>query len=126
MSTTFPRIPVSSGSGVSPDPSSMPPRGSPSRAANPALRSRPPPRGIGAGQGEAERMDRPPDPLEMAATTRPDAPSVIVDSSGGARESVTTNAELDALVNRLANGLRDVVAPGERLVWCGPNSLEVL
>ena len=29
-------------------------------------------------------------------------------------------------MNRLVHGLRDVVRPGERLVWCGPNSLEVL
>jgi acyl-CoA synthetase (AMP-forming)/AMP-acid ligase II len=33
---------------------------------------------------------------------------------------------MEASVNRLVHGLRDVVRPGERLVWCGPNSLEVL
>ena len=70
--------------------------------------------------------DPTPDPLEVAAATRPEAPAVVVADVGGARPSVTTNAELEASVNRLVHGLRDVVRPGERLVWCGPNSLEVL
>jgi acyl-CoA synthetase (AMP-forming)/AMP-acid ligase II len=52
---------------------------------------------------------------------------VIVDDSGGARPSTTTFAELNGLVNQLAHGLLAAGAlPGERLVWCGPNSLEVL
>ena len=70
--------------------------------------------------------DPTPDPLEVAAAARPDAPAVVVADVGGARPSVTTNAEMEASVNRLVHGLRDVVRPGERLVWCGPNSLEVL
>jgi acyl-CoA synthetase (AMP-forming)/AMP-acid ligase II len=68
----------------------------------------------------------PADPLTVAAETRPDASAVIVDATGGARPSVTTNAELEDLVNRLAHGLQGVIEPGDRLVWCGPNSLEVL
>jgi acyl-CoA synthetase (AMP-forming)/AMP-acid ligase II len=68
----------------------------------------------------------PPDPLTTAAATRPDSVSVIVDASGGARASTTTTADLNGLVNRLAHGLLADVEPGERLVWCGPNSLEVL
>jgi acyl-CoA synthetase (AMP-forming)/AMP-acid ligase II len=68
----------------------------------------------------------PPDPLATAATNAPDAVAVIVDATGGARPSTTTNAELNALVNRLAHGLQADVHPGERLVWCGPNSLEVI
>jgi acyl-CoA synthetase (AMP-forming)/AMP-acid ligase II len=68
----------------------------------------------------------PTDPLTSAADARPDATAIVVDGTGGARPSVTTNAELEALVNRLANGLAPVTEPGERLVWCGPNSLEVL
>ena len=47
--------------------------------------------------------------------------------SAAPRPSTTTFAELNALVNRLAHGLLAAGAqPGERLVWCGPNSLEVL
>jgi acyl-CoA synthetase (AMP-forming)/AMP-acid ligase II len=68
----------------------------------------------------------PTDPLTSAADTRPTATAVVVDGSGGARPSVTTNAELEDLVNRLANGLAEVTHRGEKLVWCGPNSLEVL
>jgi acyl-CoA synthetase (AMP-forming)/AMP-acid ligase II len=66
------------------------------------------------------------DPLEAAAAARPDAVAVVVDASGGARPSTTTNLELEQLVNRLAHGLQPDAHPGERLVWCGPNSLEVL
>ena len=64
--------------------------------------------------------------LTEHAAARPDAPAVIVDGSGGALPSSTTYGELDALVNRVANALAADVAPGERLVWCGPNSLQVL
>ena len=48
-------------------------------------------------------------------------------AAAAARASTTTFAELNALVNRLANGCAPRArASGERLVWCGPNSLEVL
>ena len=68
-----------------------------------------------------------PDPLTMHAAAIGAAPAVIVDASGGARPSVTTFAELDAQVNQLAHAMRSLGAqPGERLVWCGPNSLEVI
>jgi acyl-CoA synthetase (AMP-forming)/AMP-acid ligase II len=51
----------------------------------------------------------------------------MVDDSGGARPSTTTFTELNEMVNQLAHGLRAGGAqPGERLVWCGANSLEVL
>ena len=44
----------------------------------------------------------------------------------GPRTTVTFD-ELNRMVNRLANGLYEGGArAGERLVWCGPNSLEVL
>jgi acyl-CoA synthetase (AMP-forming)/AMP-acid ligase II len=67
------------------------------------------------------------DVLALHARAKPDEVAVIVDGSGGAVPSRTSFAELDALVNRLANGLAASGArPGERLVWCGPNSLEVL
>ena len=67
------------------------------------------------------------DVLTAHASEAPDRIAVIVDGSGGARASTTTYAELDVMVNRLAHGLLSVGAqPGDRLVWCGPNSLEVL
>ena len=71
-------------------------------------------------------MTTPPDQLTVAATDRPDALAVVVDAWGGALPSTTTNAELEALTNRFANGLLAHASPGERLVWCGPNSLQVL
>ena len=53
--------------------------------------------------------------------------AVIVDAAGGGHPSATTFAELNADVNRLAHALRALAAThGDRLVWCGPNSLEVL
>ena len=67
------------------------------------------------------------DAIAVHAQTDPDRTAVIVDASGGARPSTTTFGEVNALVNRLAHGLLDAGArSGERLVWCGPNSLEVL
>jgi acyl-CoA synthetase (AMP-forming)/AMP-acid ligase II len=68
-----------------------------------------------------------PDILTTHAQATPEAPAVIVDDVGGARPSVTTFAELEDAATRLAAGLRARGAqPGERLVWCGPNSLEVI
>lgn len=68
-----------------------------------------------------------PDILAVHAATQPDAPAVIVDAAGGARPSATTFGELNADVNRLARGFASLGGiPGDRLVWCGPNSLEVL
>jgi acyl-CoA synthetase (AMP-forming)/AMP-acid ligase II len=49
----------------------------------------------------------------------------VVDGSGGALPLTATYAELNAIVNRVANALAADVSPGERLVWCGPNSLQV-
>jgi acyl-CoA synthetase (AMP-forming)/AMP-acid ligase II len=68
-----------------------------------------------------------PDVLALHADSRGDAIAVIVDDSGGARPSTTTFGELNAMVNQLAHGLlASAAVRGERLVWCGPNSLEVL
>ncbi len=68
-----------------------------------------------------------PDVLKLHADGTPDKHAVIVDASHGARSSVTTFAELNELVNRLAAGLRAAgVEQGDRLVWCGPNSLEII
>ncbi|MGH8977030.1 MAG: AMP-binding protein, partial [Acidimicrobiia bacterium] len=67
------------------------------------------------------------DVLAMHAQAMPEKAAVIVDGAGGATASETTFDELNAIVNRLANGLYAAgAANGERLVWCGPNSLEVL
>src|SRR5262245_44572837 len=72
-------------------------------------------------------MNQPLDVLAVHAQAQPDKPAVIVDGSGGATPSHSTFAELNALVNRVGNGLLAAGAQsGERLVWCGPNSLEVL
>ena len=67
-------------------------------------------------------MNATPDVLAVYAQAQPEKTAVIVDSSGGSRASSTTFAELNAMVNRLSNGLVAAGArSGERLVWCGPN-----
>jgi acyl-CoA synthetase (AMP-forming)/AMP-acid ligase II len=67
------------------------------------------------------------DPLARHAASQPDKPAVVVDSFGGARPSTTTFGEMNALVNMVAAGLRRLgVTAGDRVVWCGPNSLEVV
>jgi long-chain acyl-CoA synthetase len=74
-----------------------------------------------------EPLAAPLDAIAVHAQSDPNRTAVIVDASGGARPSTTTFGEMNALVNRLAHGLRAAGASsGERLVWCGPNSLEVL
>ena len=61
------------------------------------------------------------DPLSVHAIADPAKPAIIED--GG----TTTYVELNAEVNRLAHGLRALgMQAGERAVWCGPNSREVL
>jgi long-chain acyl-CoA synthetase len=68
-----------------------------------------------------------PDILAIHADAQPETPAVIVDSSGGARPSATDFRAFNALVNRAAHGFAAVGAePRDRMVWCGPNSLEVL
>jgi acyl-CoA synthetase (AMP-forming)/AMP-acid ligase II len=68
-----------------------------------------------------------PDVLKLHADGTPDKHAVIVDAGHGARPSVTTFTELNQLVNRLVHGLRALgVEQGDRIVWCGPNSLEVI
>jgi len=53
--------------------------------------------------------------------------AVIVDAAGGGRPSATTYAELEQLANRLAHALGALGARrGDRIAWCGPNSLEVV
>ncbi|HEY7135016.1 MAG TPA: AMP-binding protein [Acidimicrobiia bacterium] len=72
-------------------------------------------------------MSATPDVLALHAGAKPDAPAVIVDASGGARAGVLSFAQLNRDVNRLANGITSLgVGAGERIVWCGPNSAEVI
>src|SRR6516165_9627164 len=72
-------------------------------------------------------MNAPLDAIAVHAQNTPDRVAVVVDGHGGATPSTTSFGELNALVNRLGNGLLAAGArSGERLVWCGPNSLEVL
>ncbi|HVJ97803.1 MAG TPA: AMP-binding protein, partial [Acidimicrobiia bacterium] len=72
-------------------------------------------------------MTAPLDALAVHAQTQPDKIAVVVDESGGSRPSVTTFAELNTLINQLGHALLAAGArSGERLVWCGPNSLEVI
>ena len=62
-------------------------------------------------------MSAPLDVIAQHAQNSGDRVAVIVDESGGARPSTTTFAELNRLVNRLANGLLAAGAqPGERLL----------
>ncbi len=68
-----------------------------------------------------------PDVLKLHADGAPDRLAVIVDASHGAKFSTTTYAELNDLVNQLAHGLLALGAvAGDRIVWCGPNSLETI
>ncbi|MEJ3655868.1 AMP-binding protein [Actinomycetes bacterium KLBMP 9759] len=63
-----------------------------------------------------------PDHLTVHAQTVPDKPAVI-DPDG----PTVTYGELEELANRLADGLRGLgLRAGDRVVWCGPNSVEVI
>jgi acyl-CoA synthetase (AMP-forming)/AMP-acid ligase II len=63
-----------------------------------------------------------PDLLTTYAAAMPDKAAVIDPD-----ERSLTFAELEAAANRLANGLRALgLGTGDRIVWCGPNSVEVL
>ncbi|MGH3210241.1 MAG: class I adenylate-forming enzyme family protein [Trebonia sp.] len=68
----------------------------------------------------------PDDILSVYAKSQPDKPGVIDDRPGGT--VVTwTYAELEAQSNRVANLLLSLGAgPGTKVLWCGPNSPEVV
>src|SRR5947209_10211832 len=90
----------------------------------------------GTGRGTSVGYRRPsgglpmspmPDLLRLHADASGDRAAVIVDAAGGGRPAAVTFGELNSTVNRLAHALRSLgMQPGERLVWCGPNSLEVV
>jgi len=64
----------------------------------------------------------PPDPLKVHASAQPDK-VCLVEHPPGDGANVWTFAELDSWVSRIVGALTAVgVRPGERVVWCGPNS----
>jgi acyl-CoA synthetase (AMP-forming)/AMP-acid ligase II len=68
----------------------------------------------------------PDDILSIYAQSQPDKPGVIDDRPDGS-VVVWTYAELEAQSNRVANLLLSLGAePGHKVLWCGPNSPEVL
>ncbi|MGI9006839.1 MAG: class I adenylate-forming enzyme family protein [Streptosporangiaceae bacterium] len=67
-----------------------------------------------------------PDLLTLYASTQPDKPAVI-DDRGHGEVLIWTYAQLETEANRLANALARLgVAAGEKLIWCGPNSPQVV
>ncbi|HXJ79927.1 MAG TPA: AMP-binding protein [Candidatus Methylomirabilis sp.] len=65
-------------------------------------------------------------PLIVQAERLADKPAVIEERPGGT-VVVWTYAELNRQANRLAHVFRDLgLKPGERFVWCGPNSTGVV
>ena len=66
------------------------------------------------------------DILTVYAEAQPDKPAVIDDKGDG--NIVQWNyAEFEAAANRLGNVLLSLgVTPGEKVIWCGPNSLPVV
>src|ERR1700757_1828726 len=68
----------------------------------------------------------PDDILSIYAQSQPDKPGVIDDRPDGTVVR-WTYAELEAQSNRVANLLLSLgVAPGRKVLWCGPNSPEVV
>jgi fatty-acyl-CoA synthase/long-chain acyl-CoA synthetase len=67
-----------------------------------------------------------PDILSVYAQSQPDKPGVIEDKPGGT-VVLWTYAELEAQSNRIANLLLSLGAgPGSKVLWCGPNSPQVV
>src|SRR5580700_4404277 len=68
----------------------------------------------------------PEDTLSVYARSQPGKPGVIDDRPDGT-VVVWTYAELEAQANRVANLLLSLGAgPGTKVLWCGPNSPEVV
>ncbi len=64
--------------------------------------------------------------LSRYAAERPDKPALIADRPDGPVR-VVTFGELNRDVNRLANAMVEAgVQPGQRVIWCGRTSIEVL
>ncbi|MFZ4584483.1 MAG: AMP-binding protein [Acidimicrobiia bacterium] len=71
-------------------------------------------------------MESTPDVLYTWAATHPDDVAVVVDQPGGGPCPSLTFRELNDAAARCANALIERLATGDRIVWCGPNSAEVL
>ncbi len=66
------------------------------------------------------------DSLTAVALAAPDRVAVIDDRPGAPARTLTYH-QLNRCVNRMANGLRDVgVQPGDKTMWLGQNSIEVV
>jgi fatty-acyl-CoA synthase/long-chain acyl-CoA synthetase len=64
--------------------------------------------------------------LTIYAAVQPDKPSVI-EHPPGSDAVVVTFAELEERANRLANAFLAVgCGPGQKVIWCGPNSIGVV
>ncbi len=67
-----------------------------------------------------------PDILSVYAASQPDKPAVIDDQPDGSVVS-WTYSDLEAESNRLGNALASLGAgPGTKVIWCGPNSPQVV
>ncbi len=67
-----------------------------------------------------------PDLLTVYASAQP-GKLAVVDDQPGAGVVTWTYAELEAAANRLANALTTLgVARGDKVIWCGPNSPQVV
>ncbi len=67
-----------------------------------------------------------PDLLTLYASSQP-GKLAVVDDRAGADVVSWTYAQLEAEANRLANVLASLGAgPGEKIIWCGPNSPQVV
>jgi acyl-CoA synthetase (AMP-forming)/AMP-acid ligase II len=66
------------------------------------------------------------DLLTLYASTQPDKPAVI-DDKASVGILTWSYAQLEAEANRLANALGSLgVGPGQKVIWCGPNSPRVV
>src|SRR5215469_14584865 len=66
------------------------------------------------------------DLLTLYASTQPDKPAVI-DDKASAGIFTWSYAQLEAEANRLGNALASLgVGPGHKVMWCGPNSPQVV
>jgi len=80
----------------------------------------------GAGEDDAVTTAETPDLLSLYASSQPGKPAVI-DDRPGAEVVSWTYAQLEAEANRLANALASLgVGPAEKVIWCGPNSPQVV
>ena len=70
--------------------------------------------------------DQMPDLLSLYASSQP-GKLAVVDDRPGSGVVTWTYAQLEAEANRLANALASLgVGPGEKVIWCGPNSPRVV